>query len=88
MDERHEALLDFSIKLDQLVTDFKSKLPHEDGIHLRPQLRKKLKLPGKRKSHKQSVLWHCHLNEAKKKTRCCIQRQSGKEGTNPTKGNL
>ena len=25
MDEHHEALLDFSIKLDQLVTDFKFK---------------------------------------------------------------
>ena len=44
MDEHHEALLDFSNKLDRLVTEFKSKLPHEDDILLHPQLRKKLKL--------------------------------------------
>ena len=49
MDKHHEDLLDLSVKLDQLMTDFKSKLPHEDGILLRPQLRKKLKLTKEKK---------------------------------------
>ena len=49
MDKHHEDLLDFSVKLDQLMTDFKSKLPHEDGILLHPQLRKKLKLTKEKK---------------------------------------
>ena len=31
------------------MTDYKSKLPHEDGILLRPQLRKKLKLTKEKK---------------------------------------
>jgi hypothetical protein len=49
-DEHCDALLDLSVKLDQVMTDFKSILPHEDGILLRPQIRKKLKLSSQKKA--------------------------------------
>lgn len=48
-DEHTEVLSDFHDKLKQLVGEFKAKMPQEDGVLLRPHLKKKAKLAQKKK---------------------------------------
>ena len=52
MEEHHDALLDLNDKLQQLMFELKAVLPSEDGIILRPQVRKKLKLSRQKQSSK------------------------------------
>ena len=48
-DENVEDLEDLHKQLLQLMTKFKSKLPQQEGLFLRPQLRKQLKLSRQKK---------------------------------------
>ena len=43
-DEHHMALSELHEKVQQLMNDFKTILPHEDGILLQPLMRKKMKM--------------------------------------------
>ena len=48
-DEHQQLLLEVNAQLNSLMGMFKSKLPQDEGILLRPELRKKLKLSRQKK---------------------------------------
>ena len=50
-DEQDDLLEEMNEKLLSLMAEFKAKLPHKEGLLLRPQLRKQLKLSHQKKLH-------------------------------------
>ena len=48
-DEHYDCLAELHKQLLELMSTFKSKLPHQEGLLLRPQLRKQLKLSHQKK---------------------------------------
>lgn len=51
-DEHYDCLVELNKQLRELMSTFKSKLPHQEGLLLRPQLLKELKLAHKKKLSK------------------------------------
>ena len=51
-EEHQDILIDLNDKLQKLMEEFKSKLPQQDGLLLRPQVRKRLKLSLQKKVSK------------------------------------
>ena len=51
-EEHQDILIDLNEKLQKLTEEFKSKLPQQDGLLLRPQVRKRLKLSLQKKVSK------------------------------------
>ena len=65
-DEHQDILIDLNDKLQVLMEEFKSNLPQQDGLLLRPQVRKRLNYHYRRKPRRVPNLCHPSLNEGER----------------------
>ena len=81
-DEHHDALSDLNDKLQYLMNDFRAILPHEDGILLRPHIRKKLKLSRQKKASQSIKSLPLPSKQGRKKQDATFRNRVGRKAQN------
>ena len=81
-DEHHDALSDLNDKLQHLMNNFRAILPHEDGILLRPHIRKKLKLSRQKKASQSIKSLPLPSKRGRKKQDATFRNRVGRKAQN------
>ena len=87
-DEHQDILIDLNDKLQVLMEEFKSKLPQQDGLLLRPQVRKRLKLSLQKKASKGTKPLPPQSKRGRKKQSSWLQKSCRPKSSIPEKGKL
>ena len=87
-EEHQDILIDLHDRLQKLTEEFKSKLPQQDGLLLRPQVRKRLKLSLQKKVSKGTKPLPSPSKRGRKKQSSDYRNRVGRKAQSLRKVNL